>query len=238
MGGLSCWILDIFVGIELGSLRCSNEHTVLNSSHCSSDSTYAPYLLKVWWYTHDLTWVKETDDLHTSPVNWLPGLIYVYEISTDCVSDAILIFFPIRLLWGIKLPTNQRRMIMTIFSSSIVLTVVSIFRTVAQLNNILPLAGLAIDIEVACSIIVCNLLVTVTLIYRISRAVKVTVPGHDPEDDDFTAPVMTRVTPPLTTVNFSSLYSSEDNSQGCASDDDKSSPFDPVRFPRVLSLAP
>ncbi|KAF8556941.1 hypothetical protein OG21DRAFT_509607 [Imleria badia] len=128
-----------------------------------------------------------------------------------------------------RLPTKQRRMIIAIFSSSIIVTIVSILRAVDQIMHLLSLVGVATDFEVcmmspcltryaqaACSTITCNLLVVATLVYRFSR--RVSGPGvtePDSEDDDYyTTPVGAGVTTPaLTTTDFSALYCSEDSSQ-------------------------
>ncbi|KAN0075435.1 hypothetical protein V8E55_011458 [Tylopilus felleus] len=136
-------------------------------------------------------------------------------IQSDCISDAILIALPVRLLWGMNLPTKRRRMIIAIFSSSIIVTTASIFRAVSQMMSLTSLVGVATDLEVACCIITCNLLVIATLVYRIfQRRVSTThVPESDSEDDDYTTPVRAGVTTlAMTTVDFSALYNSEDYS--------------------------
>ena len=66
----------------------------------------------------------------------------------DCISDAILIALPVRLLWGMNLPTKRRRMIIAIFSSSIIVTTASIFRAVSQMMSLTSLVGVATDLEV------------------------------------------------------------------------------------------
>ncbi|KAF8556940.1 hypothetical protein OG21DRAFT_509571 [Imleria badia] len=45
---------------------------------------------KLWWYTHDLSWLKKPA-FYTLPVRWLPYSMYIYELCVDCISDTILI---------------------------------------------------------------------------------------------------------------------------------------------------
>ena len=85
--------------------------------------------------------------------------ILVYLILTwgtaDILSDCPLVYLPIHLLRSIKLRRSQRRLIIAAFSSSILVTVVSLFRAVSQLFEILPFITVAIDVQV-CDPIVLN----------------------------------------------------------------------------------
>lgn len=119
--------------------------------------------IKLWWYVRDLSWLKQTA-FYTLPSPWLPYSIYIYELCSeyarrssdvelklhlaDCISDTILIILPVRLLWSMRLPTKQRRMIIAIFSSSIIVTMVSVLRAVSQIMCLSSLVGLATDFEV------------------------------------------------------------------------------------------
>lgn len=120
-------------------------------------------VMKVWWYTQDLSWLKETA-CDTKPTRLLPRSMYVYELCGECayrlsgvklrmclvdgVSDTILVSLPVRVLWSMTLPPKQRRMIIAIFSSSIIVTMVSILRAVSQIKKFVPLVGVAADFEV------------------------------------------------------------------------------------------
>ncbi|KAF8431746.1 hypothetical protein L210DRAFT_3559338 [Boletus edulis BED1] len=170
--------------------------------------------MKLWWFIHDLSWLKRTG-FYTRPSPGLPRSMYIYELCTDCLSDAILIFLPVRLLWRVNLPEKQRRMIIAIFFSSIIVTMVSIFRAVSQIMDLLSLVGVATDIQTAFATITCNLLVIATLVYRLSRRLSgPDVPESDSEDDDYTRPFGTRITTQvLTTIDFHTLYCSQAGNQ-------------------------
>ncbi|KAG9310175.1 hypothetical protein JVU11DRAFT_9799 [Chiua virens] len=174
---------------------------------------------KIWWFALDSSWTKQTD-FYTRPARWLPHSMYVYELCTDCVSDALLISLPVRLLWKMNLPANQRRMIIVIFSSSIIVTMASIFRAVCQIMRMSSLIGVASDVEIAFSVIVCNLLVVVTLVYRYFRRLSGSNGTEsDSDDDDFTTPISGRTaTPALTTVDVDAHWSDNtSSSQECTS---------------------
>ena len=70
----------------------------------------------------------------------------------DCVAISILVVLPLRLLWGIKLPKCQRRMILCIFSSSIVLAFGALFHTLGQILNLSLVIVAGINAEVGRSL--------------------------------------------------------------------------------------
>ncbi|KAH7922123.1 hypothetical protein BV22DRAFT_1095167 [Leucogyrophana mollusca] len=103
----------------------------------------------------------------------------IYELSTDVVSDTILVVLPLRMLWDVKLPTkHQRRMILCIFSSSIIVSLTSLFRAIYRLTHKGSLTITTSNFEVALCLIVCNLLVVVTYLYRVFRK------SEDGDDSD------------------------------------------------------
>ncbi|KDR78585.1 hypothetical protein GALMADRAFT_154564 [Galerina marginata CBS 339.88] len=102
----------------------------------------------------------------------------VMAISCDFVADASLVVFSVHVLWHIKLPKHQRRLIRTTASASI-LTLLSVtlfcvlwygafdYGPDTRLLNMM-----ATHLEDTTSLIVANLLVVVTLIYRIIHKFK------------------------------------------------------------------
>ncbi|KAH7925791.1 hypothetical protein BV22DRAFT_1104749 [Leucogyrophana mollusca] len=112
----------------------------------------------------DTSWYQEV--MIQCPLTVSIGLI---ELTTDLISDVILVAMPLRLLWRVKLPRNQRIMILSIFSMSILCCFVSIIHVVFLLPAPSFMAGMTADIEGAVGLIVCNLLVIVTYFYRVFR---------------------------------------------------------------------
>ncbi|KIJ08293.1 hypothetical protein PAXINDRAFT_102630 [Paxillus involutus ATCC 200175] len=132
--------------------------------------------------------------------------IYIFEFSTDCVAVLILVVLPLRMLWKVRLPRRQRRMILSIFASSIVLAFGALFHTLGQVLNVYIVMIAGINVEIALSLIVCNLLVVVTCTYRFLLHDDASSSGTDStedtsaNDDDFTRP---RTTLHLTTIDLS-----------------------------------
>lgn len=158
---------------------------------------------KAWHYGYNTSWYHTTGKVHilmTQPM-------IVFELITDCLSDAILIILPLRLLWSLRLPKRQKRMILAIFSSSIIVTIISIFRGVCQISKYITVLALTTDFEVALSLLVCNLLVVVTLLYRIISSA-----GADDsisiDDDDYTTRITTGGV--FTTVDLDNAESGSD----------------------------
>ncbi|KAH7902905.1 hypothetical protein BJ138DRAFT_1021382, partial [Hygrophoropsis aurantiaca] len=146
----------------------------------------------------DLSWYNSPSGACT-----LPASMDIYELVTDVISDTILVILPLRLLWHIKLPTkSQRRMILYIFSSTIVISLVSLFRAISRLSHANYLVLTASELEVASCLIVCNLLVTVTYFYRIFRRDHENGPSSS--ESDYDHPIPTQY---LTTVDLEALDS-------------------------------
>lgn len=158
---------------------------------------------KAWHYGHNTSWYQTTGKVHilmTQPM-------IMFELITDCLSDTILIILPLRLLWSLRLPKRQKRMILAIFSSSIIVTIISIFRGVCQISKYVTVLALTTDFETALSLLVCNLLVVVTLMYRIISSA-----GADDsislDDDDYTTRTTTGGV--FTTVDLDNAESGSD----------------------------
>ncbi|KAH7911402.1 hypothetical protein BJ138DRAFT_1150676 [Hygrophoropsis aurantiaca] len=97
----------------------------------------------------------------------LPRPMAIFELVSDVISDIILVSFPLRLLWRVKLPKRQRRMFLAVFSSSLVMSMVSMFHATTQLRRLYSLTSAATDFEIGFCLNVCNLLVVVAILYRI-----------------------------------------------------------------------
>lgn len=141
---------------------------------------------KAWNYMHVTSWHQTTGKVHAS----MTQPMVVFELMTDCLSDTILIVLPLRLLWRLKLPKRQKRMIFAIFSSSIIVTIMSIFRGVCQIAKYTTVSPTAADFETAFSLLVCNLLVVVTFLYRIFGLARAD-DSVSSDDDDYTIRITT-----------------------------------------------
>lgn len=117
-------------------------------------------------------------------------------VAADFVSDVVLVVLPLRLMWNLQLPTRQRRLLIALFSASMIITLISIVHAVfvigpagfleAMSANIQVVAcrKLAhldscphhiLSIQIAVSLMVCNLAVVVRFFYRFF--------GYDVSDD-------------------------------------------------------
>ncbi|KAG8216326.1 hypothetical protein J3R82DRAFT_6397 [Butyriboletus roseoflavus] len=99
----------------------------------------------------------------------MPTWLALSEVCTDALSDAILVALPLRLLWRVKLPLDQRIMVLSVFSTSILVSAVSVAHTAYLMHPVIFTGGFTASMESAVSLIVCNLLVVVTFLYRVIR---------------------------------------------------------------------
>ncbi|KAG9309601.1 hypothetical protein JVU11DRAFT_10262 [Chiua virens] len=141
----------------------------------------------------------------------IPLSVVVFEITTSFVADMTTLAFSFKLLWRVKLPSAQHRMILWLFSVSRFLCTLSVAHSICQLvggqSGIQEIMG---DMEVAGFMVFCNLAVVVTYIYRVfwhSRSPEkaITSPSRrsSGEDDEASnTPSPPRATQILTTVDL------------------------------------
>ncbi|KDR75564.1 hypothetical protein GALMADRAFT_248043 [Galerina marginata CBS 339.88] len=114
--------------------------------------------------------------------------LYTFEIA----ADIMLVVSPLTMLWKIKLPTSQRRLVLALFSSSIlsVLSSIAFITSVCLTDGLGPefavIVGMTAHLQCAISLLVCNLLVVAMLFYRIIQRRKNLSNGNnqptDPKD--------------------------------------------------------
>ncbi|KAF9239317.1 hypothetical protein BU15DRAFT_74736 [Melanogaster broomeanus] len=97
----------------------------------------------------------------------IADLVAIFQLITDVVSDFFLVALPVRLLRGAQLSRQQRILIFSVFSASLLITAVTILHSVVLLtstsNGIIVIG----HVKTALALVVCNLLVIVTFVYRV-----------------------------------------------------------------------
>ncbi|KIK95968.1 hypothetical protein PAXRUDRAFT_32702 [Paxillus rubicundulus Ve08.2h10] len=159
-------------------------------------------IMFIWKYMAHRSWY--TTPISSSRVASLGRPMAIFELTTDVISDITLIILPIRLLQSVKLPPCQRRLIIAAFSSCIIITIASFFRTACQVFHMLSLISTAIDIEVAFSLFVCNSLVISTRVYRMTRRNGTANDAHS-SNSCASAISTAQDTPQFTTIDLTSL---------------------------------
>ncbi|KAH0828764.1 hypothetical protein J3R83DRAFT_3200 [Lanmaoa asiatica] len=162
--------------------------------------------LETWWCLNS----AKTLPGQTRPECVLPQSIVIFEATTNCLADAMTVIFSLKLLRRVKLPRRQRRMIVSLFLASRFLCAFSLPHSIAQLVDNQIVEVILGNLQAAAFLVVCNLLVVVTYIYRVflkSLDEELPpLPGTSPEDDDFTVPIP-RSMQNLTTVDLDSSQS-------------------------------
>ncbi|KAF9220657.1 hypothetical protein BS17DRAFT_713929, partial [Gyrodon lividus] len=181
---------------------------------------------KVWQCVSDPSW-HHVPVSSGKPFCEVKPQIFIFQFTTDCVAVSILVALPLRMLWKVKLPRRQRRMILSIFASSIVIAFGALFHTLGQVLDIFVVMTAGINVEVALSLIVCNLLVAVTCTYRFflrdkdsSSDTEDSTEDTSVADDDFTLPTRlhSMTTQNLTTVELDMASESQCTSGSTHSD--------------------
>jgi len=93
--------------------------------------------------------------------------VLIAQTTTDCIADVLLSALPIWSLRNINLGRKRRILISSTFSASMVINIVTVTQAVAFFQSITSGSIVFEHVKVACSLIVCNLLVIVTFVYRI-----------------------------------------------------------------------
>ncbi|KAH0835483.1 hypothetical protein J3R83DRAFT_9148 [Lanmaoa asiatica] len=91
------------------------------------------------------------------------------EFTTDVASAVILVALPTWILWRMRLRRNERILMFSVFTMSLLSVVVSIVHVAFLIPTAGFMAGMTADIEGALDLTICNLLVLVTGLYRFFR---------------------------------------------------------------------
>ncbi|KAJ8592509.1 hypothetical protein M405DRAFT_46246 [Rhizopogon salebrosus TDB-379] len=120
---------------------------------------------KTYICAHDASWYHNQRIIDCR----LGSSVAAVQFATDFVSDIALVFMSTRLLREIHLPMGQRILIISVFSTSIIISLVSIVHVIFAAQTDVYMQSITAQLELALSLIVCNLLVIVTYIYRVFR---------------------------------------------------------------------
>lgn len=110
----------------------------------------------------------------------------VSQLITDIIADLGLVVLPIWLLREAKLSWTRRVLIQSAFSASICITVITIIHSVILLNEASSGVLFFGHFKSALSLLICNLLVIITFIYRVCHRGKVDLEQMEPVPKDLT----------------------------------------------------
>ncbi|KZT27586.1 hypothetical protein NEOLEDRAFT_1176601 [Neolentinus lepideus HHB14362 ss-1] len=119
---------------------------------------------KVYICKRDTSWYREA-----KPQCHLGHAVASTELATDFISDAMLVVVPLRLLWRVSMHRSQRKLLFSVFSASILTTIVSAVHAYFVLGPSGLLEATTANVEASVSLIVANLAVIVTYLYRLIR---------------------------------------------------------------------
>jgi len=95
--------------------------------------------------------------------------IGILETTTDIAADMLLIGIPLCLFWNMKLPGNQRKLLLVVFTGAIFTTIATIVHMIYLFQNVPVLIRVTAHVLADVALVVCNLLVVVPICYRILR---------------------------------------------------------------------
>ncbi|KAN0084450.1 hypothetical protein V8E55_007954 [Tylopilus felleus] len=95
--------------------------------------------------------------------------VAIMQLITDVLADSVLVLTPVLFLRDVQLSKNRRILILSAFSSSILISAVSIAHSVFLFRASGLITLILSEFKVALSLFICNILVLVTFIYRIWR---------------------------------------------------------------------
>ncbi|PPQ70432.1 hypothetical protein CVT25_004304 [Psilocybe cyanescens] len=161
------------------------------------------------------------------------------SLTLDALAEVILVVAPLVMLWRIRLPKGERRLILSLFSSSILSFLGSVAFFVVWVlarrfgKQSIFVTKMTAQLQVAVSLLVCNLLVVTMLFYRIAqREALPDAPQPAPESRPRQATQANDGSPPdhstshVTPITFTSIYTSftpypsplNSNPEHCGSD--------------------
>ncbi|KAH7911403.1 hypothetical protein BJ138DRAFT_1006685 [Hygrophoropsis aurantiaca] len=120
---------------------------------------------KLYICGHDRSWYGDYAPLDCK----LGTSVGACQIATDFISDLALVCMTIKLLREVNLPKQQRILILSIFSTSIIISLLSVVHVVFIIDIDKYLQVITAQVEIALSLVICNLLVVVTYLYGVFR---------------------------------------------------------------------
>ncbi|KIJ63209.1 hypothetical protein HYDPIDRAFT_113820 [Hydnomerulius pinastri MD-312] len=164
---ISNWILSFAFPAVLWAARISILISIVRVSQPSPRSKRVATLIGV---SFGLMWLvlsiqKLEICLHNSCM--IGHSVAIAQIITDSIADILLVALPIRFLRNVKLSRKRRILISSAFSATILITVVTILHSVVLFGPSSTGTIIIGHVKAAVSLIVCNLLVIVTFVYRV-----------------------------------------------------------------------
>ncbi|KAF9241288.1 hypothetical protein BU15DRAFT_44906 [Melanogaster broomeanus] len=95
--------------------------------------------------------------------------VAITQLVVDVVSDALLIAAPVWFLRDVRLSQKRRILILSTFSASVLITAVTILHSVLLLEGPFDYVAIIGQVKAALSLLVCNSLIIVTLVYRVCQ---------------------------------------------------------------------
>ncbi|KAG9311717.1 hypothetical protein JVU11DRAFT_7955 [Chiua virens] len=90
------------------------------------------------------------------------------QVTADCIADVLLSALPIWSLRKMRLSRNRKILVSSAFWASMAINIVTVVEAVTLFQSTITSGSIVYEhVKVACSMIVCNLLVIVTFVYRI-----------------------------------------------------------------------
>ncbi|KAG1768499.1 hypothetical protein EDD22DRAFT_232583 [Suillus occidentalis] len=93
--------------------------------------------------------------------------VAILQMTTDVVADLSLIVLPLQFWKKLSLSRNSKIMIISAFASSLFITVITIPHSIMLFRSASELTLIIAHVKAALSLVICNLLVIVTLVYRV-----------------------------------------------------------------------
>ncbi|KAF8816527.1 hypothetical protein BYT27DRAFT_7127747 [Phlegmacium glaucopus] len=119
---------------------------------------------QIWWVCENKQEWKKSN----APQCPIGLEVAVAQVITDIACDAILIFAPLRLVWKTRLSRAQKIRLMSLFSTTIITTIVSMNHAYFVLKTGGLPEALAAVIQCTVSLIVANLSVIIAFFFRIT----------------------------------------------------------------------
>ena len=111
-----------------------------------------------------------------------PGWRLPWKVTAECIADVLLSVLPLWFLRSMNLSRQKRILLSSAFSATMVINVITIVEAVVLLRSRLTSGTIIFEhVKVACSLIVCNLLVIDTFIYRVLYKNKTGVADSTPQ---------------------------------------------------------
>lgn len=166
---ISSWILAVAFTSVTWAARMSIIFSIIritNHSDCGIHQRIT-YLIAVSFGCMWAAIIAQKINICQFHACWMVNSVVLSQLITDIIADFSLVAMPLLLWKNIRFPRRRKILILSAFSASLLITAITIPHSIVLFKIPRTTPMILAHVKAALSLIICNLLVIVTFVYRV-----------------------------------------------------------------------